>query len=93
MTTFNFTTRETYINWRAKWRSEYATLSKTIRLQKLEFKEAQRKYETSSITPAAYWNAVAVLIKSRRTAREMLSIREQSKLEAARQRDLRIQGE
>lgn len=91
MTTFN--SRETYITWRAQWRADYAALSVTIRSQKLQFKNAQRRYEISNITLAEYWNTVAILTKSQRTAKEMLADREQSKIEAGRQRALRIQGE
>lgn len=94
MTNFTFTTRETYIQWRAEWRQQYSALSAKIREQKFAFKHQQRKYDcaSSAVTPATYWRALADLTKSQKTAKEMLAQRESSKLEAAKQRELRING-
>lgn len=94
MTNFTFTTRETYVQWRAEWRRQYAELSAKIREQKLAFKHQQREYDylSSVITPATYWRALADLTKSQKTAKVMLAQRELSKLEAAKQRELRING-
>ena len=76
--TINFTTRETYLTWRVLWRAEYATISQTIRELKNKLKEASR----INATPGVYWRIYSDLAIARKEAKSLLTLREQSKLEA-----------
>ena len=78
--TLNFNTRETYIAWRAEWRTEYATTSQQIREARNTIKNAQRENKW-----AGMWNHYSTLARSQRTARELLALREASKIEAGKQ--------
>jgi hypothetical protein len=42
MTTFNFNSRETYLAYRAEWRTQYKALSQEIRDLKIVVKDEQR---------------------------------------------------
>lgn len=44
---FKFTDRDSYLAWRAEWKSNYATLTADIRSQKRGRKQFLRTYETT----------------------------------------------
>lgn len=78
MTNFNFTDRETYIEWRAQWRAEYKMLSQNIRELKLNTKNTARSGNDASLLQMRLhsWSMKAT---------NMLKQREKSKQLAAEQ--------
>lgn len=74
--TFTFTSRASYLDYRAAWKAEYKQLSKDIRTAKLEFKNAQREGRYVS-----HW----ALRGMQERATMMLAERAASKIEAQRQ--------
>lgn len=77
MTTFNFTDRDTYIAFRAEWRSKYQELSQTIR----ELKSQHREELASGKGSYKHYD----IIRRRREANAMMQLLEEAKLESARQ--------
>jgi hypothetical protein len=81
MTTF--TTKETYLEFRANWKAEYNEVSDTIRNSKKIIKREHREHGFAK-TP----NIWRTLFVSVRRATEMLAILQEAKLEAGRQYNL-----
>jgi hypothetical protein len=77
MKELNFTNRETYIIWRAEWRTEYKELSQTIRDTKIKLKNEFRETGYTDLN----WD----LIQLRREATQMLGLRCNSKIMAQEQ--------
>ena len=101
MTTFNFKTREEYLNWRAEWKAEYKELSRAIRELKCARKEYIWKYRPKddnaskrrtkigpnpNYSSSASWKAAS---KSYR-ATNMLETLKEAKIEAGKQRAARL---
>jgi len=106
MSTFTFTTRETYISWRIEWKAKYKSVSQNIRDTKLLFKAEQRKIVWDKKTYgkieycvpimsdlALYWQLLANIAKYRKEARELLEELIEAKQEAERQYVLAKIGE
>lgn len=88
-----FTTKESYLTWRAEWRKQYAELSAAIRTLRLARKEMSRTGEVSLARREA-WNKAMALSQSVQQAYRvslpefatlMLARRVWSKEEAQRQ--------
>lgn len=73
-----FTTKETYLAFRADWKQRYKQLSAEIRQHKLEIKKAQRE---GAHTGSMEWRRQEMA----RQATQMLEELAQAKLEAQRQ--------
>lgn len=82
MSTFTFTTKETYLAYRAEWKAEYMTLSATIRSTKNLLKQQHRESGFGKMTE---WST---LFKSVRRANVMLDELHKAKEEAGRQYNL-----
>lgn len=87
---FGFTTRESYLQWRAQWKQEYRDLSQQIRDTKRALKKDQR--ENHGADQARYQHQRQSL---RAQACSMIFERADAKLAAARLRTERLasQGE
>lgn len=79
MTTFTFTTKETYLAYRAEWKAEYAQLSNTIRETTLAIK---KQHQEKGWADFQFWN---LLRKSVARANAMLEELKEAKIEAGRQ--------
>jgi len=104
MTTFNFTSREEYLKWRAEWKAEYKELSKEILRLKNARKEYKWTYRSKSDTTSqrrtkiganpdyngsACWQVWPLKWK----ATAMLKTLKEAKMEAGRQRTARLELE
>ena len=85
MNTFNFNDRDTYIAFRAEWRSNYQELSQTIR----ELKAQHREELASGRGSYKHYD----IIRKRREANAMMQLLEEAKLESARQWAAAREGE
>lgn len=102
--TFNFDSKEEYLEQRAEWKTEYKALSKEIR----ELKRARKQFKwdyrpkdndtlprktkagrNPDYNPSASWQAVS----KKYTAREMLEVLKEAKEEAGRRRRARLEAE
>lgn len=79
MNTFTFTTKETYLAWRADWKAEYAATSETIRATK---KAINQQHREQGYAKSADWRT---LFSSVRKANELLGTLISAKEEAGRQ--------
>jgi hypothetical protein len=104
MTTFKFKTREDYVTYREDWKTRYAEQILEIRRSKEAFKQANRAFSISS-KGERVWDCKVEGVRglydkmeharwSFRTAKngatELLFERGESKVEAGRQRELRL---
>jgi len=85
--TANFTDRDSYLAWRAEWRTAYKAISQTIREAKPAFKNQQRRIVVvkgkwgndamidgkSHYVCREYGDALSHLQKSQNIAREMMA--------------------
>lgn len=98
MNTFTFTTRETYVIWRADWKAKYKLISQNIRDTKILFKAEQRKIiwkkttygKIEYCTPimadlALYWELLTDIATYRKEAKALLEGLIEAKQEAERQ--------
>lgn len=85
MTTFTFNTRDTYLAFRAEWRSKYQELSQIIR----ELKAQHREELASGKDSYKHYD----IIRRRREANAMMQLLEEAKQESARQWAALRQGE
>lgn len=88
-TTFNFETREQYIEWRKQWRADYNSISIAIRAAR----NAVKNHHRSGIVMIENWRLIGSLLKLRITANKMLEEREASKIAAGQARERRLQQE
>lgn len=79
MTIFTFTTRETYLTYRAEWKVKYATASDEIRAAKNAIRAAHREQGYASYL---LWSK---LFTNQKLARELLLELKDAKVEAHRQ--------
>lgn len=79
----NFTDRETYLAWRASWKTVYSYISHEIRRRKLEVKAAQRSGDSKA--PRMQAN----LILQRADAHKMLTLLDEAKLRRDRIAEMR----
>ena len=79
--TFSFTSRETYLNYRADWKVAYAQLTKDQRAAKLALKEMHKK----GIVNYQLYDALAQVSNNVRKANEQLAELSEAKVEAQRQ--------
>lgn len=77
---FTFDSRETYLEYRADWKSRYAEISQNIRDARTAFKEAQRSGSYSRIC-----SALSMLTSLRTKATETLVELSEAKVEASHQ--------
>ncbi len=104
MTKFNFKSREEYLKWRAEWKAEYRELSRLIRQLKCARKEYIWKYRPKddnaskrrtkigpnpNYSSSASWKAAS----KGHQATNMLEILKEAKIEAGKQRAVRIAAE
>jgi hypothetical protein len=103
---FTFTTREEYLTWRADWKARYFSTIKEIRTAALERREAERAFSRAcrglSDKPTAEESKERQMTANAQSssrykhrnlkaeATELLVERAESKLEAGRQRALRL---
>jgi hypothetical protein len=78
LTTFNFTTRETYLEFTAAWKAQHALLVTEIRAAKNGIKNAMRDNSIS-------WKHYNELYQKRSEIQELLTLRQSAKAEAQRQ--------
>lgn len=102
--TFNFDSKEEYLEQRAEWKAEYKALSKEIR----ELKRARKQFKwdyrpkgndtlprktkagkNPNYNPSAHWMAAS----RKYAARQMLEVLSEAKEEAGRQRQARLEVE
>jgi len=101
---FTFTTREEYVAYREDWKARYAAQILEIRAAKKTFKEANSEFSIAS-KGERVWDcktqgirdlynkmesARYAFLNAKREATELLSERRASKVEAGRQRELRL---
>ena len=84
---FEFTDRESYLEFRAWWKDEYMRLSAQISMFKKILKNAMREQANHSKDPVYYnvWKQQRALDISQEKARKMMAAIEAAKKEAARQ--------
>lgn len=75
---FTFDSKETYLEFRAQWKKEYAELSASIRDTKKQIRETMKANEYAG-------SLQAYLRQERDNARRLLAMRAASKVEANRQ--------
>ena len=83
MTTFTFTTRETYLQYRAEWKCQYAELSTNQRETKNKIKLNMRN--KAPYLRGAAWQFQAAEIANKNEANHMLNELKEAKAEAQRQ--------
>ena len=83
MTTFTFTTRETYLQYRAEWKCQYAELSTNQRETKNKIKLSMRN--KAPYLRGAAWQFQAAEITNKNEANRMLDALKEAKVEAQRQ--------
>ena len=86
-TTFNFETREQYIEWRKQWREEYKSISIAIRAARNAVKDHHR----NGVKESENWRLLRSLDNLRKQANEMIGIRWASKVAAAETRARRLE--
>ena len=86
-TTFNFETREQYIEWRRQWREEYKSISIAIRSTRNSLKTLHRE----GLQMGENWRLLGSLKKLREQANELIAIRWASKVAAAEARARRLE--
>lgn len=74
-----FTSKETYLAYRAQWKAIYKALSADIRSKKRQYKNAQRDGDGLG------WKILSELRRAQQQAREMLEQLAEAKIEAQRQ--------
>jgi len=104
MTSFKFKTREEYVAYREDWKARYAAQILEIRRAKEAFKQANREFSVSS-KGERVWDCKVPGIRDlhskmeharfsfrsgKNEATELLVERSNSKIEAGRQRELRL---
>lgn len=87
-TTFNFETREQYIEWRKQWRDEYKSISIAIRTARNALKALHRE----GLQMGENWRLLGSLKKLREEANKLLAIRWASKVEAGKARARRLEA-
>lgn len=84
----NFSTRETYIAWRANWRSAYSAISTEIRQTKNELANAFRMGDLSKAATLQ-----RDLLANRALATRLLDLRKEAKKKSGEQRAVALQKE
>ena len=99
--TFEWSSREDYLEWRAKWRQTYKVLSKIIRSlkgQRKQFKYEYRPKDNNTMprrikigeNPNYDYSASWYVEMYRSKARELMKVRTASKIESGRRRKLHL---
>jgi hypothetical protein len=98
---FTFTTREEYLVYKAEWKERLAEAIKAYRKLKNEYKDAQRAYSKAS-GGLGYWDMskeqraecdkikFPQAWKAKEVVQKLFEERQLSKIEAGRQRELRL---
>lgn len=87
-TTFNFETREQYIEWRKQWREEYKSISIAIRAAR----NAVKAHHRAGVKESENLRLLLSLYGLRYQANQLLATREASKIAAGEARARRLEA-
>ncbi len=81
----DFTSRQTYLLWRLRWKAEYAAACAAVRQAKNDLKNANRTLAKDARTIGAVYSATVKLANTRQEVIRLLDLLNKARLEAHRQ--------